>query len=425
MIPKIAIEAGFQKDKILTSDISLFSTILGYLFAHKPLDSIGFKLADQFEEEYGTYKNDIDRAAFLFWLMKTKQIKGGNYFEQVHLDHVIERKTDHLQYLSGNLRAYTASYEGISYAIRDLRDVIAQGEDKRDLIIINPPAYTKGYEKMFDFGDTLRFDAGVEEFNWNKEYLKLYDQSRKQEATFLWYRYQQTVGLPKEDLVFAREYTTKRSDYWLCTKPDKIKGFGVKSLVNFKKEKQYRPLAVKIVPLEYMITKDTKISFKQVQPEVALYYRDMWAHKLGSTKAERYFVMFLDGMVFGTVGFHLQKCQSLRSNAIEETYGFTAPLEKFHTGNRLLMLAITSMQFRDYLYIQTCKRNRIARMEQFKTTCLSKYRKVKLNNGLLKVRDREKMKNGMYKIVYITNFYDRSYKDCVDIFLDELGRKDE
>jgi len=39
---------------------------------------------------------------------------------------------------------------------------------------------------------------------------------------------------------------------------------------------------------------------------------------------------------------------------------------------------------------------------------------------LRKVRDREKMPNGMYKIVYVTDFYDRSYGDCVRIFLNEL-----
>jgi len=426
-IPKIAIEAGFRKSSIYTSDISLFSTILGYLFSGKRIDSIGFTLADNLKGDYKSRSDDIDRAAYLFWLMKSIQIKGKNYYEQVHKDHVLKHKRRHINHIADELRAYVKFYAGLRYEIKDLRQVINEGDKDNVLVVINPPAYSRGYERMFDFGEALQFDSGIDEFNWSKEYSNLYEKSKGQKATFLWYRYQNTTGLPSEDLLFAKEYTADRYDYWLCTKADRLKALGVKPLVSFKKEGVYRPIDVKIIPPDYQITEKTKISFKQASEGIALYYRDLWAHKLGSTKAESYFLMFLDGMAFGTIGFHLQECRSLKSDSIFEVYGFTAPLNKYLTANRLLMLAITTKQFRDFLYSQTCKRNRIARMEEFKTTCLSKYRKVKLNNNLLTMRSREKMKNGMYKIVYVTPFYDRSYSDCVGIFLKELkngkGRK--
>jgi len=66
-------------------------------------------------------------------------------------------------------------------------------------------------------------------------------------------------------------------------------------------------------------------------------------------------------------------------------------------------------------------------MKGLKTTCLSKYRKVKLNNGILPVTFREKLKKGqfadMYRIVYQVDWYDRTYADCINLYLKEQERK--
>jgi len=424
-IPKIAILAGFKKENIYTSDISLFSSLLGCLFSNQPIEKLGYILSPEYQVEYDAYEDDISRSAYLYWLMKMKQIPDKTYFTKMHQDNLKAEKVKYIEQIRGKLEKYINFYRGLHYEIKDLREVICQQWDAETMLIINPPAFSKGYSRMFDFGEDLSFDAGIEEFNWSKEYCALYEISRQSEAVFLWYRYQNTDGLPAKDVLFAKEYTSVRFDYWLCTKPEKIIEMGVKRNVNFKKATPCKGLKVKIVPSEYQITNKTKMSFRQVSQDVALYYRDLWAHKLGSTKAESYFLMLLDGMVFGTVGFHLKECRSLSSDEIFECYGFTAPLTDFSTSNRLLMLAITAKEFQQYLYYQVSKRNRLLRIERFKTTCLSKYRKVKLNNGILRIRDREKMKNGMYKIVYVTDFYDRTYSDCVNIFLEELtkGRK--
>jgi len=68
--------------------------------------------------------------------------------------------------------------------------------------------------------------------------------------------------------------------------------------------------------------------------------------------------------------------------------------------------------------------NRLFEIKGFKTTCLSKYRKVKLNNGLLTIRDREKLPNGMYKMVYICPFRKEGYDQCVVDYLKELQKND-
>jgi len=64
-------------------------------------------------------------------------------------------------------------------------------------------------------------------------------------------------------------------------------------------------------------------------------------------------------------------------------------------------------------------------MTGLKTTRLSKYRKVKLNNGLLNIILREKMPNDMYRLIYETDFYDRTFKECLELYLEEQETKEE
>ena len=73
----------------------------------------------------------------------------------------------------------------------------------------------------------------------------------------------------------------------------------------------------------------------------------------------------------------------------------------------------------DVLHRTASKINRIYDLRGLKTTCLSKYRKVKLNNGILKITKKEKMKDGVYKLMYETDWHDRNFKDCVNLFLSE------
>src|SRR3990167_1966397 len=66
---KIAIMAGFKPENIYTSDISLYSSIIGYIYAGKPLSDLPFKIRDHnFQETYDLYDNDFDRAGYIFFL---------------------------------------------------------------------------------------------------------------------------------------------------------------------------------------------------------------------------------------------------------------------------------------------------------------------------------------------------------------------
>lgn len=393
---KVAIEAGYKKENIYTSEISLFSCLLGYLYSGKEIKSLNFKLSEFLKKEYDEQRDEISRVALIFYFMKLKQLENLNknfYMNEIYKNFHL-KKEEYIEKLKSALISYRDFYSGINFKVEDLRDEICQDYDEKTLVLVNPPAFSKGYTKMFDFGEDIEFDVGVEEFNLKKEYLNLYNLSKEKVAGYIWYKYQNVDGLPAEDVMFAKEYTKIRYDFWLYTKANKLfEEDGIKKDLKLKNPSVILKVKESIIPIDYKITENSKVTFKVVNEKVALYYRDLFAHRLGNTKAELYVLMFIDGYVFGTIGFHLAEARRMASDEMFEVFGFNAPLKNHKKANRLLMMCITTKQFKEFIY-NSQKTNRFFEFKGFKTTCLSKYRKVKLNNGLLNIRDRTKEPNG-------------------------------
>lgn len=426
-LAKIAIEAGYKPENLYCSDISLFSSVLGYYYAGKPLSELNINIDAEYLDEYRQLDNDLDRTAYLFWLMKFLQIPDKNFFMGEYKNHFSENKEKYINQLKGNLEKDKAIYGGLKYDVKDLRIDCNLPDEDGKMVIINPPAFTKGYERMFEFDHKLSLTVDIQEFSWNKEYKTLYEIAKSKKMPYWWYRYK-SVGdvAPKEEVMFGKEYTDVRWDYWLCTKPDVMKTLGVEKLLTYKNKQGDKVLKHKICPIDMKITEKTVITFKKVDMETCLYYRELWAHKLGTTKAESYYLMLLDGMVFGAIGFHLAALRGLKENHIFEVFGFNSPLPNHPKANRLLMMAICCQEFEGVIRKNDLKRNRFCEIHGLKTTCLAKYRKVKLNNGLLEIYKKEQMDNGFYKIGYITNWHKRNFKECVKEFLNEERRgKDE
>jgi hypothetical protein len=173
------------------------------------------------------------------------------------------------------------------------------------------------------------------------------------------------------------------------------------------------------------LTPATKVQVHAVDQKHALYYRDLWAHRLGNTKADQYYLLLLDGKVFGTVGFNTSDMFRMRDRWVFEQFGFSAPSRRYLNINRLLMYLITCEDMRTVLPATISKANRLYRMDGFKTTCLAKYRHVKLNSGLLKKVGCEKLPNGLYRIQYYTEFRPQTFSEALQAYLTEWTTKQQ
>lgn len=418
-LAKCAIEAGYKTENIYTSDISLFSSLLGYYYAGKSIWEINFILKDKYFEKVKQLKTETEQVAYILLLMKKSQLNEKIIYERNIIEDIEKNEKAHIGSLCKSLEKLKNYYSGIKYEIADLREEIIKDYDKETIVAVNPPAFKKGYEKMFKFDEFVEYNPKIEEFDFAKEYRDLYNKSKEKESPFLWYRYKETKGFNKKEIIYACEYAIDRFDYWLFTKPELLEGFKEKGLIDFKKGKSLKKSKYNVFTDKDEITENTKISFVKVEEEHALYYRDLWCHRLGNTKAETYFLGLLDGKVFATVGFHHSELFRLKSDRIFENYGFTIPSEKYPNINRLLMLAICCEEMKGILRNTASRVNRVYQMNGLKTTCLSKYRKVKSNNGLLRIIKSEKMKDGVYKLMYDTPFHKINFNECISIFLNE------
>jgi len=422
VIPKVAIAAGFKPSQVQASDISAYSSILGNLYSGKPLSSLPLSISPAYADEYDALPNDVERAAFLFWLMKCEQIPGKSFYDKQFKEHFIDNGARYRKFFIDTFPGAKAVYQGMDYQIRDVRDIVHDADDPKALIIINPPAYSRGYEKMFAFDSIFTWDSGVEGFEGKKEYPLLYDESRGKASTFIWARHSTVDSTLSRDAIYAKEYSIERVVYWLSPSHEDLKAKGVVPRVDFKKRPEYRPVhGVSLVKTNYEITPNTRVSFMVTKKEHGLYYRDLFAHKLGHTNAEIYVLMLLDGHVFGTVGLHTSDLRTMKNDKVFECFGFSMPLKKFPTANRLLMMCITCRQFRDFILSSAIKTNRVYDLNGLKTTCLAKYRKAKQNNNLLNVVARDKLPDGSYRIVYETLWHDRDFSQCVRDYLAELA----
>lgn len=419
-IVKVALEVGYKAENIDASDICVFSGILGHLYSGQALATLGVTLADQWAEPYRTLETDIERAAFLLWLVKLKQFKGTTYFDQQYARELVERSARHRERMAGKLREYVARYSGIGYRVADLRDIVRDANDPQTFVVVDPPIYPKGYTKMFTTAPDLVYEPGVAEFDYPKELLSLYEQSKQKASPFVWGIYTQTE-LPSRDCVFACELAKGKFSYWYSTRRDELVAAGLRPRVEYRPAPK-KPPGYEIVRHDLTLTPATRISFKEVDKDAALYYRDLFAHKLGNTNAEQCVVMLLDGRVFGIVGFVWGNVVRGADRYIMEVFGFNAPLTQYPNANRLLMMAITCQGMYEWL-MSRMKRNRLFEMVGLKTACLSKYRKVKLNNGLLRLEKREKWKRDLYKLLYVTEWHPGGFADVMQRYLDELAAR--
>lgn len=418
-LARVAVEAGFLPEAVLASDINLYPSVLGFFYAGTPLSELKLIIPSPLGEEFDAIEDEAGKAAWVIWLMKVLQFKEEVDFENEMRRHLVATKDEQIAKLTAGLKKAKARMDGINYRIEDARLTLADPWiDEQTVVLCHPPSMERGYEKQFEkFADAFGWRPSFSEFSVKNEFVNLFYESTLKPGLFLWSSYRVWDEIPPEHYVFAKQLKQSDYEFTLASDPAAVADSKVLKGVVFKKEKLTNP-GYPIVPDTYIITEKTKITMKTVGADVAMYYRDLWAHKLGVTKGEKYQIMLLDGMVFGVVGWNLSECVRLVSDEILEVFGFNSPLPLNPTCHRLFMMCLCCDETRKLL-MGGMKKNRIFEMRVFKTTCLSKYRKLKSSNGLLTIVEREQLPDGNYRILYKQPFYKRNFQGCLMDWLKE------
>ena len=408
-----AVAAGWRPEDIYTSDVSLFSSVVGYLLEGKDLDELQIRGAD----------GDTHAEILYSLRLAVMRNRHKSYYDTIMLRDAIKRKQEHIDMINSGLENMRASIEGIHYENLDLfTDIENHMKEDDTIIYINPPGYKGGYEKMYDTGGAI---------TWDETEFGLYDpieghgklQYMGNDSDALILRYyapfsEKHIEEPPESALFAEEHRKGRCEYILTNQVEKSLTYLDRSAIPAPLLK-IGPSEFPVIPEDYEITEESSVVCKEIPANQALYYRDLFAHRLGAARSEMHYLMLVDGFICGVFGIHRQDFN--RGNRkkdgklyIEETYGFSPPNRKYHRLNRLLMMIITTREFLDLFT------NNVYEADGLATTCLARYPELKLNRGVLKLVNREKLKNGSFKLRYLADARHESYGDTLKRWLQHI-----
>ena len=413
---ELAMSVGWRAEDIITSDISLFTTVVGRHINGEELDSLGVVYAGDTLLKLtcdGAPLSPTDPAHILY-AMKVCQTKGTNYYENLLRRELIRDSKGYVEQIRRALDKFARSLRGVTYRVRDMWEEIEEyRNDPTAAFWINPPGYTLGYTKMYNTQGQISWaEPKVPEFDPKTDHRKLYELLLDCPACVLMYRYQAIEDDLKDFAVFGHIFFKGRTDYILCNKPEET--FVTASV---KPSTKVAPSKWHQLPETHEITYDSKIDFAPSSKEAVLYYRDLWAHKLGATKSQFYYLMLIDGYVMGCFGIWLRNALTGSHPWVNETFGFNVPHKKYPRLNKLLMMCLCSCDFE-----QVCRRDvnlEFVKLEGLQTTCITTHPDLKIYRGILALTERETMPNGSYKLNYYARWKPFGFAESLRLWLDK------
>lgn len=402
----VALSEGWTASQVIAGDVSLFSTVLAHAIQGKSIEGLDIKVRGK--------PAPVDPAECLYLLkLGLLSYQSRHYYQKLYIRDMVHRKEDHVKKIREDIEAMK-TLKGMTYEAVDMFKQLEQyADDDKAVIWVNPPGYLKGYAKMFDSGHSITWDEPEYlEFKPNEHHNYMREMMRDRPALFFWYRYN---ALEPEDIpfaIFTEQKGKDRWDYTLCNRPAET---GIPPALWMRKaELQHRNL--KVLPHDYEIREDSEVKFIETNLDSALYYRDLWVHRLGTTGSYVNYLMVIDGNIAGAVGFSIGYIRKDVFNCdVEEGWGMTAYSSRHQKINRLLMMMIKSNQFLKNFDTMMFTAKGIS------TTCLSKYPEMKINRGIYKLTARVKEKNGDFKLRYRADRTPQSYAEVLKEWLKKYG----
>jgi len=409
-MPTVAINCGWPAEKVVASDISLYSSILGYEISGKPLEELEIKINDNWLTDHlGQYLEDQNYyASAILYAMKWCQIKEKNQYETYFKRDLENNLLTHLNMIQQTLQSMKAKLKGLRYEIKDIWNVLNESlDDPENIIQIDPPGTPGGYEKMFDFGDKITWNGpAIAEFDAKKGPSKLLEKCLSGNALSLIYRYKKLEPEHQDNAIYLKEYNKERIDYILSNRPELFPKVSTFNQTNI------RPSNFKLLPTTHVITPESKIIFIKASKEEALYYRNLFVHKLNATRSQRYIFGILDGYLFAIAGLHMHRFFVKGEEYISETFGVTVPHPKYPRLTKLFMMCLASQAFYENLLNIEPKLN-FYQARGIKTVNLTPHPEHKILRGIYKLVKREKYKNNLFKLTYQSDLKPMSYQDCI------------
>lgn len=405
---------GGPKKRLLTSDITFYPSLLGYLFdPGKSLDELNIvNRSELFQPRNG---DDLEIAAAAILAIRYEQIPPTSQYNVNLRRELYQAKDTCLDSIRARLTELTAFMSGVRYDIRDTWDVLNEArQDPEALLFLYIPRYKGTAEREMR-------RCGI---SWNDPRYRPYDRKafRKMVDSLETCRCRVLLYVQKslEDLgetarnwrkVYAEPFTPKRTDYVLANTPT--------SMVYAAEDA--RPAPHRLFPIydDHPITDASQIEFVEADAPTAFYYRDLFVHRMGNVEAQRYFLMLIDGGVSTALGLTMRDLFRGSSEYVGLVFGITCTSVRYKRLGKLFMLCLTSGDFQSWLRTQFNFGLREAR--GIRTAALAQHWEGKTDRSVMRLAFREQLPDGTFHLIYEGDFRKDTYQDCIRTWLKRWG----
>lgn len=406
----LAVQAGFKPSQIEASDVSMFTSIMGYAITGQSLKDLELRAVGFSEEEL------LDPAVALYAWKYLNMAKNAekDYFYNYMVD-MEERREEHISFIREQLMRAKQILGGMSYRPLDMWKHIDEVlGDQHALVIANPPTYLAGFEKYYDTGGNMTWKEPEYGMFDPKTGLKQFmDLVKDAKCLVLCYEENSpgaTAGAP----VFARYGVRNGINVYLTTnRPEEAEALAEGKKIDRPNESTLLPLDCPILPIDYEIKETSEIKICKIEAKTAQYYRKLWTHNFIGSQAPINIALFIDkhlACVFGldkaalTMGAFGVRI----SDSVFLMYGMTVP-HQFYRLNRLLTMIAQNRAF----ILNLCTDLEKEKVKTLKTVQMTKYPEAKEMRGIMKLEKRDKDPKFGYRLTYISELKDRTEQETL------------
>lgn len=427
-MPLVARTAGYRPEQMECSDVNLYSSVLGCLYAGVDLGSLGVEV-DGAPFEFDSNDPVAQAAQLLNVQYYLRMMKREGLYWDALVEDLRERRGDHRAQLEAQLAEQVKRVGGLEYHPWSVWAHLEKvADDPHAVVICNPPTYKGAYEKFFDTAGRLTwaqpeydvFDAAV-------DIPGIMDRMKDARALCLVQQQQTPRNAASDAPVYARQLAPEQLVYLNANRPDEVLDMmgGLRSVprggtvgLAARKERPWR-----ILPPDYEVTEKSTVRLVPVEVKVANWYRRQWMHRLGLSSGGLPVMVLVDGMAAGVFGYSLT---TIMGNPLARfrdclvlQYAFGAPHELLRLTRLVTML---SLQHSSTRVVENSKNAiMLAAAEGVVTSEFTRYPESKGLRGLMKLDNRQKV-GASFKLVYRTVW---KPEETPDVILGEFLQKEK
>lgn len=401
----LAVQSGFKTNQIEASDVSMFTSIMGYAIMGQSLEELCLHAKGFSDEEL------LDPAIALYAWKYLSMVKsaGKDYFYNYLID-LEQRRNVHIQALREQLDRAKSILGGMNYRALDMWKHIDEVlNDPHALIIANPPTYVAGFEKYYNTNGNMTWkEPEYEIFDPETGLMEFMDLVKNAKCLVMCYEENvpgATAGVP----VFARYGVKKGVNVYLTSnRPDEAEFLAKGKKIARPNEQDLIPLDCHIMPIDYEILESSKVQVCRIEQKSAQYYRKLWTHNFIGAQAPINVAVFIDEKLAGVFGLDKSALTmgafgAIVSDSVFLMYGMTVP----HLVYRLNRLVTMLAQNRNFI-MDICTDLEREKAKSLKTVQMTKYPEAKEMRGIMRLTKREKDPKFGFRLTYMSDFKNRT-----------------